>query len=245
MRDHFVFYRSFYEAIREFEGDTQLEILLNLIDYALNGVEPKNTGAAKAAFILMRPQIDANNKKYENGKKGGEHGKKGGRPINKNPKETPKKPQQNPKETPNVNVNVNDNDNVNENENENVNDIPPYNPPSQGKGECCEQDNRAKTSTKTPADLEFHKFWAAYPKKRSKGPAKKAWDKIKPDRALLATMLEAIERQKQSKDWQKDKGQYIPYPATWLNSQGWEDEMEVETHVGEATAADGKTKGYW
>jgi hypothetical protein len=27
-----------------------------------------------------------------------------------------------------------------------------------------------------------------------------------------------------SEDWTKEGGQYIPYPATWLNAKGWEDE---------------------
>lgn len=82
-------------------------------------------------------------------------------------------------------------------------EIPPYSPPT-GEG--------------------FDQFWAAYPKKRSKGAARKAWDKLHVDSTMQATILQAIERAKQSEDWQKDGGQYIPYPATWLNDEGWEDE---------------------
>lgn len=70
----------------------------------------------------------------------------------------------------------------------------------------------------------FDQFWAAYPKKRSKGAARKAWDKLHVNPTMQATILRAIERAKQSEDWQKDGGQYIPYPATWLNAEGWEDE---------------------
>ena len=82
-------------------------------------------------------------------------------------------------------------------------EIPPYSPPT-GDG--------------------FAQFWAAYPKKRSKGAARKAWDKLHADPTMQATILQAIERAKQSEDWQKDGGKYIPYPATWLNADGWEDE---------------------
>lgn len=64
----------------------------------------------------------------------------------------------------------------------------------------------------------FDAFWAAYPKKKSKGQALSAWKKLKPDSSLQAVILKAIEAQKRSPDWQKDKGQYIPYPATWLNA---------------------------
>lgn len=74
----------------------------------------------------------------------------------------------------------------------------------------------------------FDAFWTAYPKKKSKGQALSAWKKLKPDSSLQALILKAIEAQKRSPDWQKDKGKYIPYPATWLNAMAWEDEMPAE-----------------
>jgi hypothetical protein len=70
----------------------------------------------------------------------------------------------------------------------------------------------------------FDAFWTAYPKKKAKDDAKRAFDKRKPDAALLARMLDAIKAQCASEDWQKDKGQFIPYPATWLNDGRWQDE---------------------
>ena len=113
MRDSIVFYRSFYEAIKEIPLEEQGVVYNAIYGYALDGIEPELNGIAKAIFLLVKPQIDANNNRYENGKKGAEYGKKGGRPKNENPKETPTEPQENPKETPNVNVN----------ENVNVNDL--------------------------------------------------------------------------------------------------------------------------
>lgn len=71
----------------------------------------------------------------------------------------------------------------------------------------------------------FVQFWKAYPKKKSKGQAEKAWKTIKPNEQLLATMIAKIEQAKTSEEWTKDGGRYIPYPATWLNSKGWEDEI--------------------
>ena len=67
-------------------------------------------------------------------------------------------------------------------------------------------------------------FWNAYPKKKSKADAEKAFKKLKPDERLLDIMLSTLEEQKRSTDWQRDKGQFIPYPATWLNGRRWEDE---------------------
>ena len=39
-----------------------------------------------------------------------------------------------------------------------------------------------------------------------------------------AALLQALDRQRQSRDWKKDNGQFIPYPATWLNREQWKDE---------------------
>lgn len=72
----------------------------------------------------------------------------------------------------------------------------------------------------------FDQFWSIYPKKKSKGDALKAWKKIKPSKSLLKTILDAVSVQKESHSWTKEGGQYIPYPATWLRSMGWEDEVD-------------------
>ena len=71
----------------------------------------------------------------------------------------------------------------------------------------------------------FDRFWQAYPKKRDKVRARKAWDKLKPDLALCRVMSKALAIQKKSKEWKKDGGEFIPYPATWLNGRRWEDEV--------------------
>ena len=73
------------------------------------------------------------------------------------------------------------------------------------------------------ADVDFDKFWSAYPKKVGKKEAKKAFTKVGVSTDIL---VDAIEKQKQSKQWQKDNGQYIPNPATWLNQSRWEDELD-------------------
>lgn len=97
---------------------------------------------------------------------------------------------------------------------------------------------------------EFLGFWSAYPKKKSIDAAYRAWDKRK-DRPPLKTILGALAKQKESKDWTKDGGQFIPYPATWLNGGRWEDETDHKTddttnqrlneafHQGQQAARDG------
>lgn len=77
----------------------------------------------------------------------------------------------------------------------------------------------------------FEIFWNAYPKKAAKQQALKAWEKLKPNEELTAEILASLGRQKKSVQWTKDNGQYIPYPATWLNGRRWEDE-ETEVQNG-------------
>jgi len=70
----------------------------------------------------------------------------------------------------------------------------------------------------------FDEFWEVYPRKVGKSVAKKAWDKIKPTAEFQAKILDAIACQKKSLQWQRDNGQYIPHPTTWLNQERWDDE---------------------
>jgi hypothetical protein len=76
---------------------------------------------------------------------------------------------------------------------------------------------------------EFLEFWKHYPKKKAKGAAWKAWKKIKRPVETLVKIQTALLWQKKSKDWTKEGGQFIPYPATYLNAKGWEDEPETKT----------------
>ena len=107
-RESFIFYRSFYEGIKELPRDIQGEVLTAIMEYGLNGVTTENQKQiTKAMFALIKPQLDANNQRFENGKKGG-------RPkANCNQTETETKPKQNRNKTKHEpNVNDNDNDNI-------------------------------------------------------------------------------------------------------------------------------------
>mgnify|MGYP004681814909 FL=1 len=113
MRDSFVFYRSFYDAIKDLPRDVQGEIYTAIMEYSLYGKETENLKPiAHSVFTLMKPQIDVNNKRFENGKKGGRP--KSGNEPDGNQEETKEKPSNNQSETkskPNVNDNVNANEN--------------------------------------------------------------------------------------------------------------------------------------
>lgn len=83
-------------------------------------------------------------------------------------------------------------------------------------------------------DERFDVFWAAYPRKAGIDKAREAFKRRKPSDDMLRDMLKAIAAQKQSDQWQRDGGQYIPHPATWLNQGRWQDETpetEQSGHV--------------
>lgn len=73
----------------------------------------------------------------------------------------------------------------------------------------------------------FRIFYEAYPRHVGKGKAMEAWIKLNPDGELQKIIMDAIEKQKNTEQWKKNKGQYIPYPATWLNGKRWEDEVII------------------
>lgn len=117
MADSMVFYKSFYDAIQGLEPELRLEIYDAVMEYALYGEEPTELSLmANTVFTLIKPQIDANNRRKENAKKGGETG---GRPK-KEEKETHRVIEEKPIGLSDENPNVNVNDNVNVNVNENV-----------------------------------------------------------------------------------------------------------------------------
>ncbi|MBD5314600.1 MAG: hypothetical protein HDS08_00275 [Bacteroides sp.] len=76
-RDSFIFYRSFYEAIHELKDDIKLEVFTAITEYALYGKVPEDLKpVAKGMFTLIKPNLDVNTVRYENGKKGGRKPKK-------------------------------------------------------------------------------------------------------------------------------------------------------------------------
>ena len=114
-KDSFVFYRSFYEALQNVPKKHRTEVYEAVFEYAFESREPSLSGVPRALWELIRPQLDASQKRYENAKKGAEYGKLGGRPRKKEENKKPLKGYES--ETLNVNVNENVNDNVNVNVN--------------------------------------------------------------------------------------------------------------------------------
>lgn len=77
-------------------------------------------------------------------------------------------------------------------------------------------------------DTEAFDIWySAYPKKKAKGDAIKAWNQTKKDRIDLQAMLNILRQQCATKEWLKNEGEFIPYPATYLRRLQFLDELEV------------------
>lgn len=102
--------------------------------------------------------------------------------------------------------------------------IPPYNPPKGddadgGSGRPVRQ--RARRTTPTWKPERFEGFWAYYPRGENRMGAVRAWDKLRPDDALISEIGHALKLLKASQAWQDGVG--IPYAATFLNQRRWED----------------------
>jgi len=82
---------------------------------------------------------------------------------------------------------------------------------------------KRKNTTQASPSLGFHVFWGNYPRKVGKPTALRAWNKIIRSVASMV-IIQGLERWKQTEQWQKEGGKFIPYPATFLNQRRWEDE---------------------
>lgn len=96
-RNSIVFYRSFFEAMKELDATTKSQVFDAIMEFSFSANEIELNGIAKTVFILIKPQLQANMRRYENGMK-------------------PKRKQANEKQDESKQQT-----NVNDNENENVN----------------------------------------------------------------------------------------------------------------------------
>lgn len=95
-------------------------------------------------------------------------------------------------------------------------------------------ENREKKKEKEKEDVgtefdaaaAFEIFYKAYPNKKNVKTARTRWEKMKVTPELFAAIMEGLERAKNSQEWTKDGGAYIPHPATWLNGEGWKNEYK-------------------
>ena len=214
MREGFVFYRSFADALKQLPAEQCKEVLTAMCEYALDDKQPDISGVCAALFALMKPQIDANNKRRENGKAGAEYGKMGGRPKNETPNsetETPKKPQENPNETPNSET---------ETPKEKVKDKDKY---IKRKENIKEKRNDGHQDDRL-YETEFDQLWARYPRKQGKPVALKAYIKARKEGATYSEVFIGISDYNAYIKSNNIEQRYIKQGATWFNQQCWGDD---------------------
>ena len=202
MRDSFIFYRSFAEAMESIPAEQYKEVMVAVSKYALDGIVPQLDGIGLAMFTLIKPQLDANERRRQNGKLGASYGQKGGRPKKENPKETPKKPLRNPKQTPcgeNETPNVNDNDNVNHNDN--VKDIYSHR-----------------------YESEFDDLWSRYPRKQGKSNALKSYIKARKSGVSYEEVSQGLDNYNHYLTIEKTEQRYIKQGSTWFGQGCWNDD---------------------
>jgi len=112
--------------------------------------------------------------------------------------------------------------------------------------------SRTRTPTPTPevqkqprarlGESQFNIFWKEYPRKKGKLKSHNEWLRIAPDADLFKKILDAIHEQKQSAQWTKEGGQFIPHPLTWLRGKCWEDETDAPAPK-ETASLSGKNPG--
>lgn len=207
-RKAFSIHSDFYEELSNLNSTQRGDVMMALICWANDEVPPQLEPATAMLFRLMCAQIERISKANAS------NGAKGGRPSEQTEEsEKSEKSRRNPKKPP-----VSVTDTVT-----NTATNTPLTP--QGRG----------GAGSSPEPESFDLFWAAYPKKVGKGAAHTSWKKIKPGKAFLEKILDAVELAKRSEQWQCENGRYIPNPATWLNQKRWDDEPMPAT--GEVVAS--------
>lgn len=71
---------------------------------------------------------------------------------------------------------------------------------------------------------QFDEFWKAYPRKIGKPKALVVYERVLKTTTHEAIM-EGLAKHVGSDAWTKDGGQFIPHPTTWLNREGWNDQV--------------------
>lgn len=94
------------------------------------------------------------------------------------------------------------------------------------------QTPKRKTKSKQPLSSEqlvrFDRWYSEYPRKVHRAAAERAFADIDPDDELVDRMVSKTREWASSPEWTKDGGQYVPYPASWLNGSRWTDDSPAK-----------------
>lgn len=201
-----------YDAYFESYTDEEVgRIVRAMIAYRKNGEQPDfDGGNERFIWPVIKRDIDESRLAQERAAEiSRENGKKGGRPR-KTPAALPEAPAEGKPEEPEQPKPTETKENL-------------KNQTGFCKSEKKQTETKKEAQKPKKANPAFEAFWKAYPKKVGKAIARRSFERVK---VPAETLIAAVNAQKQSQQWTKDNGQYIPNPATWLNQGRWEDELE-------------------
>lgn len=213
-KDSFILYTEINDVVKELSDEQKGKLFQAILDYEESGDVPEMDTLIKCVFIPIKRDLDKNDEKWrETSKKRSEAGKKGMQ--NRYNKDSESVTNDNnvitndnivKTEITKLTDNEHEHDNEHEDEHDNVNQNP-------------------IARARTPSDARFEIFWQTYPKKVDKLKAEKAFMEANISAELFDRIIKAIGEAKESEQWTKDGGQYIPNPANWLAQARWEDEL--------------------
>lgn len=200
-KDNFIFYREWFNAIRELEPAEQLQSYDAIMRFVFEGVEPSDK-YIRAVTAMMRSTIIRDREKYERVcERNRTNGIKGGRPR----KTETQKTEPNPKN--------------------------PMGFEKQSEQSTAEHDDKPTPEHRTAIEQQFEDFRVAYPgSKRGfaaefdnfKRKNKTAW------RDIVPLLMPALNRLIEWRERAAAAGQFVPNYKnlqTWLNKQCWTEEL--------------------
>ena len=223
MKDSFVFYRSFYESIKNLDKDIQIEIYNAICEYSLNDEYLQLSPIASAIFTLIKPNIDNATKRYNASV---ENGKKGGRPKKNKNLEKPNNNLDITKQEPsnNLDVYVDVYEDVDEDLDVNVD------------GDVNKKTKKTNILPFTPKEdeeilkEEFEKLWKLYPKKVGKDKAFTKYKKFRTSKGNeYCTYDEVLTGLNKYLKYIEQNSWYSPADgSTWFNNRRWNDEYQIK-----------------
>ncbi len=97
--------------------------------------------------------------------------------------------------------------------------------PSEDPSKDSSRDPSLCTTPSAAGEVTFEQFREQYPKKQAMEAAAREWMKLAPNAALGKRILEALAIQKNSEEWRREHGRFIPYAVTWLRGKRWDDQV--------------------
>jgi len=230
-RDSMLVYRSFYEAGKNLKSADRLKLYDAIFLYGMDLQEPELQGIVSTLFGLIKPNIEANIKKYKNGSK--TKTKQNKSKIEANDK------QDESKREGNVDVNVDVNENEDEDDNVDANER---------KNEQADKQStvRKKIQFVPPTvdeetDIQkFEEFRKLYPGiKKGLQTEYTNFCKHKDHKQVINLLLGSINKQIHwAAEIKKVRGTepFWKHLQTWINNRCWEEEVELPQVVKEDPA---------